>query len=91
MDNDILTGENLSSINLLIWTSFIGQFGKGGWIGGIVILASCEHNFIRVHENLVQYPSNNISIPNREMGQLAYTSPQSFLITLSYSLALGLS
>ena len=27
------------------------------------ILASCEHNFIRVHENLVQlHSSNNISI-----------------------------
>ena len=32
------------------------------WIGGIVILASCEYDFIRVNENHVQYPSNNISI-----------------------------
>ena len=29
---------------------------------GIVILASCEYHFIRVHENRVQHPSNNISI-----------------------------
>ena len=28
----------------------------------IVILASSDFNFIRVHENLVQHPSNNISI-----------------------------
>ncbi len=30
--------------------------------GGIVILASCEYHFIRVNKNLVQHPSNNISI-----------------------------
>ena len=30
--------------------------------GCIVILARYEHNFIRVHENLVQRPNNNISI-----------------------------
>ena len=30
--------------------------------GGIAILARYVHNFTRVHENLVQYPSNNISI-----------------------------
>ena len=29
---------------------------------GIVILASCEYYFIRIHENLVQHPRNNISI-----------------------------
>ena len=55
----------------LIWYSFIGQFvhlvggegmGYGMWMGGIVILASWEYNFIRIHENLVQYPCNNISI-----------------------------
>ena len=54
---------------LLTWTSLIVQFvhsmeGRGwdkggGW--GIVILASCDYHFIRVHENLVQHPSNNIS------------------------------
>ena len=31
-------------------------------LGLIVILASCEHHFIRVHGNLVQHLSNNISI-----------------------------
>ena len=31
-------------------------------IGGIVILASREYYFIIVHENLVEHPSNNISI-----------------------------
>ena len=43
---------------------FIGQFvhpvggvGLRWWIGGIVILVSCEHHF--KHENLEQYPSNN--------------------------------
>ena len=29
---------------------------------GIVFLASFEHKFIRVHENLVQHPNNNTSI-----------------------------
>ena len=31
-------------------------------MGVIVILASYEHYFIRVHKNLVQHPSNIISI-----------------------------
>ena len=44
-----------------------------GWIGGIVILASCEHQFIRVHENLVQHPSTNISISSINFG-LTYQS-----------------
>ena len=35
---------------------------KGGGWGGIVILAICEYHFIRIHENLVQHPSNNIGI-----------------------------
>ena len=30
--------------------------------GGIIILASCANHIIRVNENLVQHPSNNISI-----------------------------
>ena len=37
--------------------------GRGrGRMSDIVILASYEINFIRVHKNLVQHPSNNISI-----------------------------
>ena len=55
---------------MLLWTSFIGQIvhpvsGQGwdiGLDGGFRYLASFEHQFIRVNENLVQYPSNNISI-----------------------------
>ena len=61
---DILTGEFFCQFNLLIWTSFIGQFvnlvgGEGDGVkrknGGIVILASCKYYFIRVHGNLGQY------------------------------------
>ena len=36
--------------------------GLIGLDGGIVILNSCEHHNIKVHENLLQQPSNNISI-----------------------------
>ena len=51
--------------------SFIGQLvhpvggegmGETGWMGSIVVLASCEYHFIRVHKNLMQHPCNNISI-----------------------------
>ena len=31
-------------------------------MGNIVILTHCEYYFIRVHENIVQLPSNNLSI-----------------------------
>ena len=31
-------------------------------MGGVVILASWKDHFIRVGENLLQHPSNNISI-----------------------------
>ena len=36
--------------------------GQRRWMRGIVILASSEYHFIRVHENLVQHLSNNTSI-----------------------------
>ena len=53
-------------MDLLYWSvrssSWRGGDGVKGVDGGIVILVSCEHHFIRVHENLVQHPSNNISI-----------------------------
>ena len=39
----------------------------------IVILASCEHHFIIVHENLVQHPSNNISITKNVNKKIALT------------------
>ena len=51
-----------------MWTSFVGQFdypirkdgyGIKGMDGDNVILASCEHHFIRENENLVQHPSND--------------------------------
>ena len=43
-----------------IYISFTGKFvhsvkGKG-WMWSIVISASCEYQFIVVHENLVQHP-----------------------------------
>ena len=68
---DIITGEKLLSITLLTCNTFIGQFVHpvgGDWKGyvglmvGIVILASCEYHFLREQENVVQHPSNNISI-----------------------------
>ena len=63
-------GKICRQFGLLIWTSLIGQIillvrGGGGiqLVGGsIVIAASREYYFIRVHENLMQHPSNNISI-----------------------------
>ena len=53
IDVDILTGGNLLA-HLLV-SSFVQ--GKGWGKGG-----EWEHYFIRVHENLEQHPSNNISI-----------------------------
>ena len=41
-----------------------------GWMEGIVILSSYKHHFIIVHENLVQHPSNNISIIFRSNSSL---------------------
>ena len=35
-------------------------------MGNIVILASFEHHFIRLHKNLVQHPSINISTKRRD-------------------------
>ena len=68
---DILTRENLSSIQLanmnLIYLSVRSSSWRGrdevkaGHGGGIVVLASCEYH-CRLHANLVQHPSNNISI-----------------------------
>ena len=49
-------------MNLIYWSvcSSGKEMGKG-LDEGIVILASCKHHFIRVYDNLVQLPSNNIS------------------------------
>ena len=48
----------------LLGSSFIQRWeGDGVKVdGGIFILASFKHHFIRVHENLEQHPSNNKSI-----------------------------
>ena len=52
---DIMTGENLSSIMVAVFLSFIVQFvnpieEKGG---GVVISARCMFLFIREHKHLV--------------------------------------
>ena len=78
---DILTGENLASIqlanmDLIYWTVRLFSWdgiGVKGVEGGIVILASWELHFIRVHENLVQHPCNNISILQNCLFILLYT------------------
>ena len=68
---DILTRKNCGQFRLLIWTSFTVSFvnsageegmGQRGMMGRIVILASYEYHYIRVHENVVQHPINNTSI-----------------------------
>ena len=43
------------------------EIGGKGAIGGIVILASCKYYFIRIHENMMQHPSNNISIVSPQL------------------------
>ena len=67
---DIMTGENYRQFSLLTRNSFIGQFVHPIWMGvnginevegEIFILAHCMFH-IRVHVNMVQHPSNNISI-----------------------------
>ena len=65
---DIMTGENLSSIQLdnldliyFVSYSYIRR-GRDGVKGGIVILASCEHPFIKVLEYFVQHLIYNILI-----------------------------
>ena len=69
---DILTGENLSSVQLpnmeLIYCSVRSSSRRGadGVKRGNVILVSCKHQINRVHENLVQHPSNNIWINVRD-------------------------
>ena len=45
----------------LLVSSLIQRDGRaGGNWGDWVILASCKHYFIRLHENLEQHPSNDI-------------------------------
>ena len=64
-------GKICRQFRLLIWTSFIHQFGyqaKGrGWDkrggNGVSFLASCDYHFIRLHENLIQHPYDPYSLP----------------------------
>ena len=49
-------GEKCRQFKLLIWTSFRSFVCQ---VGGE---ERYEHNFIRVHKNLVQHPNNNTSI-----------------------------
>ena len=76
---DIFTGENCCQFTLLIWTELIGKFvdpvgwedwGKSGRWKGFIILASCVYHFIRVHEKLVQHPSNYLSIVAAHMREV---------------------
>ncbi len=71
---DILTGKMCCLFSFLVLTScIIGKFvHPGDGIkrgGGIVIFASWEYYFIRVLENLVYHPSNNLSI---SIGNILY-------------------
>ena len=57
---DILTWDNivnLANMDLINWPVCLSSRR-----GGDVVKGSCDHHFIGVHDNLGQYPSNNISI-----------------------------
>ena len=56
-------------MELIYWSVRSSSWvGGDGVEGGIIILSSCEHPFIRVHEVLVQHPSDNISIDSIDVG-----------------------
>ena len=65
---DIMTGENNSTIvnmDITYWSGASSRRGgnKVKWMdGGIIIISSYQFHFIRVHDNLVKYSSNNKSI-----------------------------
>ena len=61
---DILTITSVVNLFAKLDLIYMPVSGNGvkGWVRGIVILASCKRHFIRVHENLVQYSCNDISI-----------------------------
>ncbi len=57
--------KNCRQFRLLLWSSFIGSFihSSSSRRGHVCGFLSCyKFHFIRVHENLVQHPSNTISI-----------------------------
>ena len=66
-------------MDLIHWlfysSSRIEGYGIKGVEVGIVILASCEYNFIRVHENLAQHPNNNISFDSSTHKQMYIIYP----------------
>ena len=59
-----MSSVEVANIDLMYWSvrscSRRGGDGIKVWMGGIVILASSEYHFIRVHEKIVQHQSNNI-------------------------------
>ena len=64
---DIMTGESCRQFSLQIWTLSksqfvhpVGDLGKGADL--VILVNSFDYSFIRVHKNLVQHPSNLISI-----------------------------
>ena len=72
---DVLKEETLSSIvymDLIYWSFRSSSRRVCGC--AIVILASCEDNFIRIHENLVQYPSDNISNVTTELDRIPFNT-----------------
>ena len=60
----IIRGK-LANMDLIYWSVCSSSRRGGDWLKGvdwgIVILASCKHHFIKVHENLEQHPISNIS------------------------------
>ena len=61
----IVTRKLCRQLRLLILTLFIDhsvQLVGGDRMGGYRYFSQLRVRFIRVHENLVQHPSNNISI-----------------------------
>ena len=60
---DVLTGDNLSSVKVAKWFSFIGRFihpiGEVGMgLSGYRYLCQVRVSLIKGHTNLVQHPSN---------------------------------
>ena len=58
--------------------------GYKGWMRGIIILASCKHHFIRVHEYLVQHPSNKYIDWDTEQQEYQVSYSQVFRLILRF-------
>ena len=61
IDSEILAANMDLIYESVSSSSKWGGYRVKGKYESITILASCEYQFIRVHDNLVQHPSNNIS------------------------------